>query len=140
VRWMRLPLPNPDQDRMQIRILMGEAQAAAIERLEREVTEDDPDEVVSSLRQTARYRMGIGTTDEQGVAAQPDAYARLRLAMLDAERRAVLDARREGRYEESTISAVLGDFDTIEAAMKRSYRRDVPRSAPAQLTRLRRRP
>jgi CPA1 family monovalent cation:H+ antiporter len=130
VRWLRLPRPNPDQDRMQIRILMGEAQAAALDRLDREITEDDPTEVVTSLRQTARYRMGIGTTDEQGVAAQPDAYARLRLAMLDAERRAVLDARREGRYEESTISAVLGDFDTIEAAMKRSYRRDAPRRLP----------
>lgn len=130
VRRLRLPQPNPDQDRMQIRILMGEAQAAALERLDREITEDDPTEVVTSLRQTARYRMGIGTTDEQGVAAQPDAYARLRLAMLDAERRAVLDARREGRYEESTISAVLGDFDTIEAAMKRSYRRDAPGRLP----------
>ena len=130
VRRLRLPLPNPDQDRMQIRILMGEAQAAALERLDREITEEDPTEVVTSLRQTAQYRMGIGTTDEQGVAARPDAYARLRLAMLQAERQAVLEARREGRYEESTISAVLGDFDTIEAAMKRSYRRDVPKRLP----------
>jgi CPA1 family monovalent cation:H+ antiporter len=139
VRWMRLPLPNPEQDRMQIRILMGEAQTAALERLDREITEDDPREVVTSLQQAARFRMGIGTTDEQGVAAQPDTYARLRLAMLDAERRAVLDARREGRYEESTITAVLGDFDTIEAAMKRSYRRDLPKPASRQLTRQRRR-
>jgi CPA1 family monovalent cation:H+ antiporter len=139
VRWMRLPLPNPEQDRMQIRILMGEAQVAALERLDREITEDDPREVVTSLQQAARFRMGIGTTDEQGVAAQPDTYARLRLAMLDAERRAVLDARREGRYEESTITAVLGDFDTIEAAMKRSYRRDLPKQAPRQPARLRRR-
>lgn len=129
VRWMRLPLPNPDQDRMQVRTLIGEAQAAALARLDDEITDDDPEDVVQSLRQTARYRMGIGTTDEDGVAAQPDAYARLRLAMLDAERRAVLDARREGRYEESAINAVLGDFDTIEAAMKRSYRRDLPRPA-----------
>jgi CPA1 family monovalent cation:H+ antiporter len=131
VRWMRLPLPNPDQDRMQVRILIGEAQAAALARLDDEITDDDPEEVVQSLRQTARYRMGIGTTDEDGVAAQPDAYARLRLAMLDAERRAVLEARREGRYEESAINAVLGDFDTIEAAMKRSYRRDLKQARAA---------
>ena len=139
VRWMRLPLPNPDQDRMQIRILVGEAQAAALERLEQEAVEDDPEEVVQSLRQTAQYRMGIGTTDEEGVAAQPDVYARLRLAMLDAERHAVLEARQEGRYEESAINAVLADYDTIEAAMKRSYRRDLPRGRPPQLIRLRRR-
>ncbi len=51
----------------------------------------------------------------------------------------MLEARREGRYEDSVIDAVLGDFDTIEAAMKRSYRRDLPRPKPPQLLRLRRR-
>jgi Na+/H+ antiporter len=141
VRALRLPLPNPDQDRIQIRTLIAEAQTAAIERLTREVTEDDPQELVASLRQTAEYRMGIGATDESGIAAQPDAYARLRLAMLQAEREAVLDARREGRYEESAINAVLGDFDSIESALKRSRHRDLPhpQKAPLQLTRLRRR-
>ncbi len=69
--------------------------------------------------------MVIGTSDEQGMAAQPDAYSRLRLLMLDSERRAVMEARREGRYEETVIDAVLGDFDSIETALKRSYRRDL---------------
>ena len=137
---LRLPLPNPDQDRMQIRNLIAEAQTAAIDRLEQERTEDDPEELVSGLRNSARYRIAIGTTDEQGMTRQPDAYARLRLLMLDSERRAVMDARREGRYEESVIDAVLGDFDSIETAMKRSYRRDVrkPEKPPLRLTRLRR--
>ena len=141
VRVLRLPLPNPDQDRMQIRALIAEAQTAAIERLEREVTEDDPDELVLSLRQTAEYRMGIGAIEENGIADRPDSYARLRLAMLQAERQMVLEARREGRYEESAIEAVLGDFDSIEAALKRSRRRDLPRPVkpPLQLSRLRRR-
>src|SRR5579875_543660 len=124
---------------MQVRTLLGEAQTAAIERLEQEATEDDPDAVVLSLRQTAEYRMGIGMSDEAGVVAQPDAYARLRLAMLDAERRAVLDARREGRYEESAITAVLGDLDVIETAMKRSYRRDLPKRMSRPLIRAKRR-
>jgi CPA1 family monovalent cation:H+ antiporter len=140
VALLRLPLPNPDQDRMQIRNLIAEAQTAAIERLEQERTEDDPEELVSGLRNSARYRIAIGTTDEQGMTRQPDAYARLRLQMLDSERRTVLEARREGRYEESVIDAVLGDFDSIETAMKRSYRRDVrkPEKPPLRLTRLRR--
>ena len=130
VRLLRLPLPNPDQDRMQIRTLIAEAQSAAIERLEQERTEDDPEELVSGLRNSARYRVAIGTTDEQGMTRMPDQYARLRLLMLDSERKAVMDARREGRYEESVINAVLGDFDSIETAMKRSYRRDVAKAAP----------
>ncbi|GAA2753372.1 cation:proton antiporter [Amnibacterium kyonggiense] len=127
VRALKLPLPNPEQDRVQVRSLVAEAQTAAIARLEQEATEDDPAELVSSLRRYAEYRVLIGTTDEQGMLAQPDAYSRLRLLMLDSERKAVLDAQREGRYEDSVIDAVLGDFDSIETALKRSYRRDMPK-------------
>ena len=127
VQLLRLPLPNPDQDRMQIRNLVAEAQTAAIARLEQEAGEDDPAELVSSLRRSAEYRVLLGTTDEQGMARQPDAYSRLRLLMLDSERRAVLEARQDGRYEESVIDAVLGDFDSIETALKRSFRRDLPK-------------
>ena len=143
VQMFRLPLPNPEQDRMQIRTLIAEAQTAAIERLEDEATEDDPQELVASLRRSAEYRVMIGTTDEQGMISQPDAYARLRLLMLDSERKAVMAAQREGRYEDSVIDAVLGDFDSIETAMKRSYRRDhaavkPPVKPPLKLARLRR--
>jgi CPA1 family monovalent cation:H+ antiporter len=80
---------------------------------------------VSSLKRSAEYRVEIGTTDEQGMIASSDAYSRLRLLMLDSERSAVLEAQREGRYEDSVIDAVLGDFDSIETALKRSYRRDI---------------
>lgn len=141
VRALRLPLPNPEQDRMQIRTLVAEAQSAALERLDQEASDDDPSELVSSLRRSAEYRVVIGTTDEQGMISQPDSYARLRLLMLDSERRAVLDAQREGRYEDSVIDAVLGDFDSIETALKRSYRRDVVKTPRrALLPRFRRRP
>jgi CPA1 family monovalent cation:H+ antiporter len=58
-----------------------------------------------------------------------DAYSRLRLLMLDSERSAVMEAQREGRYENSVIDAVLGDFDSIETALKRSYRRDIMKPA-----------
>ncbi len=140
VRLLRLPLPNPEQDRMQIRTLVAEAQDAAIARLEQESTDDDPTDLVASLRRSAEYRVTIGTSDEQGMIEQPDSFARLRLLMLDSERTAVLDAQREGRYEDSVIDAVLGDFDSMEAALKRSYRRDVTKPArpPLRLGRRRR--
>jgi CPA1 family monovalent cation:H+ antiporter len=125
VRRLRLPLPNPEQDRVQIRSLVAEAQTAAISRLEQEASDDDPEELVSSLKRSAEYRVQIGTIDEQGMLASADAYSRLRLLMLDSERTAVLEAQREGRYEDSVIDAVLGDFDSIETALKRSYRRDL---------------
>lgn len=125
VRRLRLPLPNPEQDRIQIRTLVAEAQNAAIARLDQEASEDDPAELVTSLKRSAEYRVAIGTTDEQGMIAASDAYSRLRLLMLDSERTAVLEAQREGRYEDSVIDSVLGDFDSIETALKRSYRRDI---------------
>jgi hypothetical protein len=60
--------------------------------------------------------------------------------MLDSEREAVLEAQRDGRYEESVIATVLGDFDSIETALKRSRRRDLPAPVkpPLKLARLRR--
>jgi CPA1 family monovalent cation:H+ antiporter len=77
--------------------------------------------------------MAVGAADEQGMVTGPDAYARLRLAMLQAERQTVLQARSEGRYEESTVNAVLADFDSIEAAVKRSRRRDLPPPQPPRV-------
>jgi CPA1 family monovalent cation:H+ antiporter len=129
VRRLRLPLPNPEQDRIQIRTLVAEAQNAAIARLDQEATDDDPAELVTSLKRSAEYRVEIGTTDEQGMVPASDAYSRLRLLMLDSERSAVMEAQREGRYENSVIDAVLGDFDSIETALKRSYRRDIMKPA-----------
>lgn len=126
IRRLRLPLPNPEQDRLQIRSLIGEAQASAIERLDAERDETDPEDLVRSLRQSAEYRVSVGSSEEAGMAGSSDSYARLRLLMLDSERRSVLQARVEGRYEESAIAAVLADFDAIEIAMKRSRRRDLP--------------
>jgi monovalent cation/hydrogen antiporter len=134
-RALKLPLPSRDQDTMQIRSLIAEAQTAALDRLDKEAGENDPAELVSSLRASAQYRIAVGTTDEDNMSTQPDSYARLRLLMLQSERKAVLDARREGRYEETAVNAVLGDFDTIEAAMKRSYRRDLtPPATPSRFT------
>ena len=138
VRGLGLPLPNPDQDRVQIRSLIAEAQESAIERLDRETTESDDPRLVDSLRLSARYRVAVGTTDEDGMSAQPDSFARLRLLMLDSERDAVLQARHEGRYEDTVIDAVLGDYDSIETALKRSRRRDLPKPQPRAF-RLRRR-
>ena len=133
IRLLRLPLPNPEQDRMQIRSLIAEAQSAALERLDAERGEDDPENLVRSLRQSAEYRVSVGSSEEDGMAGSPDSYARLRLLMLDSERRSVLQARAEGRYEETAIAAVLADFDAIEIAMKRSRRRDLqPSTRPAR--------
>ncbi len=133
VRLFRLPLPNADQDRLQIRTLIAEAQDAALQRLEHERTDQDPEALVVSLQQSSEYRRTIAAPDEDGLASQPDSYARLRLLMLDSERRAVLQARREGRYEDTVIEAVLGDYDSIEAALKRSRRRDLPSVVPVAL-------
>ena len=126
VRSLHLPLPNRDQDRMQVRTLLAEAQSSALDRLEVERSQDDSAVLLSSLRQSAEYRIALGTTEERGEVAMPDRWARLRLLMLQSEREAVLAARQEGRYEEVVVDTVLADLDSIETAMKRSVRRDLP--------------
>jgi CPA1 family monovalent cation:H+ antiporter len=47
-------------------------------------------------------------------------YKRLRRAMIQAERRAVLQARREGRYQEAAIIEVLARIDAEETSLRSS--------------------
>lgn len=57
------------------------------------------------------------------VEVQPD-LMRLRMAMLDAERGAVLTARREGRYQEPAIVAALPATDAEETALRARFPRE----------------
>ncbi len=128
IRVLGLPLPDPDQERIQIRTLTAEVQTAALERLEREAKADDDQRLVESLRNGSRYRIAVGTVADDG-SLGVDRYAKLRLLMLDSERKAVLQARTEGRYEEATVNAVLADLDSVETSFRRSIMRDY-RMAP----------
>ncbi|MET0813236.1 MAG: Na+/H+ antiporter [Microbacterium sp.] len=119
IRRLHLPRPNDAQELAERRLLMAEARRAGIRRLDEAAGPADEPRVVEQLRTDAGF---LGETlDLYGADAsipQLESKLRLRRAMLDAERSAVLDARREGRYQEPAIVAALQAIDAEETALK----------------------
>lgn len=119
VRALKLPPPSLAQEVTERRLLMAEARRAGIALLEAQDVGDDEQRVADLLRADAGF---LGETLEAfGVDAsisQLEAKYRLRMAMLDAERDAVLVARREGRYQEPAIVSALQAIDAEETALR----------------------
>ena len=86
---------------------------------------EDEQRVTDLLRTDAGF---LGETlDTYGPDAsipQLELKYRLRRAMLDAERAAVLSARREGRYQEPAIVAALQAIDAEETALRAQFPRE----------------
>lgn len=122
VRRLHLPAPSFTQELTERRLLMAEARAAGIRRLDQEVMPGDEQRIVEQLRADAVF---LGETlDIYGPDAaipQLESKLRLRRAMLDSERSAILDARREGRYQEPAIMAALQAIDAEETALKAQF-------------------
>lgn len=118
IRRLRLPPPNSAQERVEGQMLMAEAQLAGIARLDVETTDGDEERVLLRLRANASF-LGDALQNPRDNGEPPSAaYGRLRRAMIDAERQAVLDARSEGRYQERAIRAVLAAIDAEETALR----------------------
>ena len=119
VRRLHLPRPSFTQELTERRLLMAEARAAGIRRLESDATSADEPRIIAQLRADAGF---LGETLElygpDASIPQLESKLRLRRTMLDAERAAVLDARREGRYQEPAIMAALQAIDAEETALK----------------------
>lgn len=122
IRRLGLPAPNIAQELTERRMLMAEARGAGIQRLETLIAPDDEERIVRQLRADAGF---LGDTLDQYGAdasiAQLERKARLRRAMLDTERESVLQARREGRYQEPAIMAALQAIDAEETALRAQY-------------------
>ncbi|HAM26576.1 MAG TPA: Na+/H+ antiporter [Microbacteriaceae bacterium] len=119
IRWLKLPPPNSSQERMEAQNLMAEARAAGISRLDAEVAETDSRSVIDRLRaDAALYNDELENPTTAGDESSPAAFGRLRLAMIGAERDAVLAARAEGRYQENAVRAVLAAIDAEEIALR----------------------
>lgn len=119
IRALKLPTPNYDQEHQERFALMAEAEQAGVDELEAHLTGDDEDEVVERLRMNSAFlEEAIGLPKEEGREPRLAAYTRLRKTMIAAQRRAVLQARREGRYQEPAIESVLAAIDAEETALK----------------------
>lgn len=124
VRWLRLPQPNRAQERMEWQVLMAEAQAAGLARLDAEVTDADEKRVVSQLRVNSTLIADSieGGSADLGTESLLAAYARLRRVMIRAEREAVLAARNEGRFPETAVKSVLRAIDAEELSLRASVK------------------
>ena len=125
IRRLNLPKPSFAQELTERRLLMAEARQAGIDRLDAQDVTGDEQRVADLLRSDAGF---LGETlDTYGPDAsipQLEAKFRLRTAMLDAERAAVLKARVEGRYQEPAIVAALQAIDAEETALRAQFPKD----------------
>ena len=98
-RWLNVPAPDPMDDALARATLLQQASKAGFEELEK-LEYDDPHGICDLVRQRIDQRNfaaweRLGTTAEQETPSE--LYARIRLAMIDAERRRILEIRGPGR-------------------------------------------
>ncbi|GAA3991132.1 Na+/H+ antiporter [Allokutzneria multivorans] len=121
VRRLKLPAPDPAEDALQRAALLQEMTNAALIRLEEIVTPDDPPEVVDRLRDRVSHRADSAweRLGRQGALAETpsEAYLRLRVEMLEAEREVFLKARDEGRADDTVLRSVLETLDIEESML-----------------------
>ena len=120
-RRLGVPGPDPRQDALTRATLLQDATAAGLAELEKHAGEDDPYGTVEALRQrveqrdfAAWERLGrVGPESE----APSEAYARLRLEMLQAERTRVLEVRETGQVPHEIVAEVLASLDVEESML-----------------------
>ena len=126
VRRLRLAPPDPVVHQLQEAAAQNAAAAAALERLDELLAdgEDPPPGVVDQLRDAAQRRrlmawerVGSGPG---ALEAPSEAYRRLRLEMLAAERRVFLRLRNEGTIDDEVMRRVQNDLDLEESILIRS--------------------
>ena len=115
----RLPVdrPDPADDALARATLLQQAASAGLERLDELVGEEDA-EVAATIRQRVDQRTFAAweqLSTVEGRRTPTEAYAQLRLAMIQAERDRVLHIRAKGRVPSPVIRQVLGSLDLEES-------------------------
>lgn len=118
LRHLGLTGPDPAEDALQAASVAQRASAAGLRRLEEIRTDDDRDEVLERVRRRSNERSDalwerLGGSDE----TPSRAYARLRLAMIDAERQELLRLRDEGAVPDEVMRRVVASIDIEETVL-----------------------
>ncbi|WP_432950330.1 Na+/H+ antiporter [Kribbella sp. CA-253562] len=129
VRRMRLPGPDPAEDALQEAAVLQGAHKAGEEELDRVITPDDPPQVIDLLRQrgearalAAWERLGRPETEYE---TPSEAYRRLRMTMLQAERGHILKVRDEGLVADEVLQRAQIALDIEESILDRAEADDV---------------
>jgi monovalent cation/hydrogen antiporter len=125
VRRLGIEGPNPAQDALQRAEVLQRATSAGLAHLDSHLTDDDPPEVVDQLRLRAAERANAAWERLGNDLETPSqAYARLRLEMIDAERREVLRLRAAGEVPYEVLRQVIGAIDVEESVLYLTGRLD----------------
>jgi monovalent cation/hydrogen antiporter len=121
VKVLKVQGPDPAQDALQEALVQQRAAHAGLDRLAEAKRDTDPPEVVGALEDwggrvanAAWERLGAISAERETPAA---AFHRLRVAMLEAERRVVADIRRSGSLPHDLAERVLERLDQEEAML-----------------------
>jgi CPA1 family monovalent cation:H+ antiporter len=125
VRWIR-PAEGTRNEDQQDKLLEAEAQhhaaQAALVRLDEELEVGPPvdEDVVRRLRDYAEHRANSAWESLGGGEERPaQAYRRLRLSMLEAEREVFLNYRDRGRLPDEVLRRVFRELDLEQANLER---------------------
>ena len=129
VRRLRLPGPDPAEDALQEAAVLQGAHRAAEEKLQEIVTPDDPPEVVDLLRQRGESRAQAAWErlgrPESEYETPSEAYRRLRMSMLGAEREHILKVRDAGLVADEVLQRAQVALDIEESILDRDEDDDV---------------
>ncbi|MBC7300356.1 MAG: Na+/H+ antiporter [Nocardia sp.] len=133
VRLLRLRGPSREEDALAKADLLQQASIAGLAELDRRIGPDTPGPVIESLRQRLIWRSNaawerLGRPEAQLVTPTAE-YRRLRLAMLGAERDAVLRVRDAGVADYEVLQHVLARLDLEESMIDRFDENDDERRA-----------
>jgi CPA1 family monovalent cation:H+ antiporter len=119
-RRLRVPSPDPLDDALARATILQQASKAGFQELEK-MEFEDPHGVGDLIRQQTDQRNfaaweRLGTTADQETPSE--LYSRVRRAMIDAERRRVLEIRKSGTVASEVISEVLSMLDVEESMLE----------------------
>ncbi|UKD58491.1 MULTISPECIES: Na+/H+ antiporter [Amycolatopsis] len=123
IRRLRLPRPDPAEDALQEAAVLHDMTRAALTKLEELRRPEDPPEVIERLRDRLQGRSDAAWEQlgrQSALAETPsDAYRRLRVQLLEAEREVFLKARDRGSADDAVLRRVLARLDIEESMLDR---------------------
>ena len=116
--WLRIPRDDPKADALAYATVTHQAMQAALVRLD-EVSDGAPEEIVDQLRAQVERRSHAAweKLGEKTIETPSDAYRRLRLEMIDAQREVFRQARNDGRLPETLMQKAERQLDLEESLL-----------------------
>ncbi len=119
-RRLGVPSPDPMDDALARATLLQQASKAAFKRLKELEVDDDPHGVIATIKQRVEQR-NFAAWERLGTSADEEPpsemYARIRIAMIEAERARVLEIRSSGSVASEIVSDVLAMLDVEESML-----------------------